>query len=427
MHSVPTGMRSSARGREAYFATAWHLLAEKGPGGVTVSGLCDHLGVTKGSFYHHFEDMPGFIAAFSARWQNWTVDRFRNYFIDPDPARRVEAMANTSFPEMTPGHGAIRAWARTNPAVAEVMPATHRSVKDSAGIALGEFAQDEYTADVFSSLLLTLAVGLQLRPEPQHPQRYLRTIALAYEAMGFDCELVRRAGRAQLRLVSWQRLRPVTDPIPPIDDSAIHGLPATSSESTKDGSGTRQRYYAAARNLLAEHGSGGVTIANLAQQLQVTSGSFQYQFGSLPRFLQQLAADWAAQEFARTDRAAAQRDPRRRLEGLLGDLLIPPGPADTAWQAWGHSNPLVAAALHQVQDHRRRVITTALDQIRQRPENQMLADTTLAIALGLHRWHPPHSTAHIACVAREWIRRGLRVDVELSVESGTPRLLIGAA
>jgi hypothetical protein len=147
----------------------------------------------------------------------------------------------------------------------------------------------------------------------------------------------------------------------------------------------------------------------------------------MPRFLQQLAAEWSSYEFARTDQAAAEPDPWRRLERLLGDLLVPPSPAETAWQAWGHSNPLVAVALQQVQDDRKRAITMTLDQIRPRPENELLADTTLALGLGLHRWHPPRTPAHVACVAREWMRRGLQVDAQVGVESGTPRLLVVAA
>ncbi|HEX3827831.1 MAG TPA: TetR/AcrR family transcriptional regulator [Sporichthyaceae bacterium] len=427
MHSVPAGTPWAARDRETYYAAAWQLLAEKGPGGVTVAGLCDHLGATKGSFYHHFEDMPGFVAAFSARWQDWMVHRFGSYRTEPDPVRQVEAMANTSFQDMTPGHGGIRAWARTSPAVAEAMPAVHRTAKDSAGGALSELAGDEGSGDVFAGLALSFCVGLQLRPEAPNRERFLRRVALIYGAMGLDCELLHRAGGTRLRVVSWQRLVPVTDPIPAIGPLGIRARPAGHRRPVGRRVGMRQQYYAAAWDLLSERGSDCLTIANLAQRLEVTSGAFQYQFGSMPRFLQQLAAEWSSYEFARTDRAAAEPDPWRRLEHLLGDLLVAPSPAETAWQAWGHSNPLVAVALQQVQDDRKRAITMTLDQIRPRPENELLADTTLALGLGLHRWHPPRTPAHVACVAREWMRRGLHVDAEVGVESGTPRLLVIAA
>jgi AcrR family transcriptional regulator len=428
MYSVPVSTRSVARDREAYFTAAWQLLAEKGPSGVTVAGLCAHLGATKGSFYHHFADMPDFVEAFSARYRDWMVERFGRYLREPDPVRRLEAMANTSFTDMAPGQGAFRAWARTNPAVAAAMPAVHHSARISAVGVLTEFTEDEYTGYVLADMALSICVGLQLRPVVQHAERFLHTMALSCDAIGFDYELVHRPGRSHLRLVSLQRLLPLADAVQPTVDSTVRDRPAAIGESARHRSGSRQLYYAAARNLLAERGPNAVTIANLAQQLQVTSGSFQYQFGSFPRFLQQLAADWTSREMARTDQAAAEPDPRRRLERLLSDLLLlPPGPTETAWQSWGHSNPLVAAALQQVQEHRRRVIAMTLNQIRQRPQNQLLADSTLALALGLHRWHPPHTRAHTSCIAREWIRRGLRIDTQLTFESGTPRLLIGAA
>jgi AcrR family transcriptional regulator len=427
MHSMPAGARWVARDRDTYFTAAWRLLAERGPGGVTVGGLCDHLGATKGSFYHHFEDMPEFVEAFSGRYRTWMVQRLGSYRTEPDPVHRMDAMANTSFRDMTAGHGAIRAWARTNPAIAEAMPEVHRTVMDSAGGTLAEFAHDEGSGDVFAGLALSVAVGLQLRPEPPEPERWVRTLALLYDALGFDCEFLSRAGRPRLRVVSWQRVTPVTDPIPAINESQIQARSPGYRPPVGRRVSTRQQYYAAAWELLAERGSDGLTIANLAQRLQVTSGAFQYQFGSMPRFLQQLAVEWGSHEFARTDQAVAGRDPRRRLEHLVSDLLLPPGPAETAWQAWGHGNPLVAGALKQVQDHRRRAITMTLDHLGQRPENELLADTTLALGLGLHRWHPPRTATHVACVAREWLRRGLGVDAEVSVESGTPRLLVGAA
>jgi AcrR family transcriptional regulator len=44
-------------------------LRDGGEGALTIDGLCARLGRTKGSFYHHFEDIAAFLAALLARWE----------------------------------------------------------------------------------------------------------------------------------------------------------------------------------------------------------------------------------------------------------------------------------------------------------------------------------------------------------------------
>lgn len=49
-----------------WFDAAFAVLAEHGPGGLTVPALCERRWVTKGSFYHHFAGLPAFTAALVA-------------------------------------------------------------------------------------------------------------------------------------------------------------------------------------------------------------------------------------------------------------------------------------------------------------------------------------------------------------------------
>jgi AcrR family transcriptional regulator len=43
-----------------WLMTAFHLLSEQGVDAITIAQLTAQLGVTKGSFYHHFQDMTDF-------------------------------------------------------------------------------------------------------------------------------------------------------------------------------------------------------------------------------------------------------------------------------------------------------------------------------------------------------------------------------
>ncbi len=46
------------------------LLADGGPNALRVDRLCERLGVTKGSFYWHFADLPAYRSALIAAWGN---------------------------------------------------------------------------------------------------------------------------------------------------------------------------------------------------------------------------------------------------------------------------------------------------------------------------------------------------------------------
>jgi AcrR family transcriptional regulator len=57
-------------GRNDYFEAGLQLLAEGGAKIVTIGNLCHRLGVTKGSFYHHFESGPEFMRALLLYWES---------------------------------------------------------------------------------------------------------------------------------------------------------------------------------------------------------------------------------------------------------------------------------------------------------------------------------------------------------------------
>ena len=57
--------------RESYFETGLEILADRGLGGLKLAELCGRLGVTTGSFYHHFSG-----------WQIYTRELVRYWMHD---------------------------------------------------------------------------------------------------------------------------------------------------------------------------------------------------------------------------------------------------------------------------------------------------------------------------------------------------------
>ncbi len=62
------------------------ILAEGGPNALRLDRLCEHLDVTKGSFYWHFADLPTYRAALIEAWGS-LQDQERQRFVDMPRAR----------------------------------------------------------------------------------------------------------------------------------------------------------------------------------------------------------------------------------------------------------------------------------------------------------------------------------------------------
>jgi AcrR family transcriptional regulator len=76
---------------------ALQLIAEKGLRALTVSALATRLGVTKGSFYWHFEGRPALLAAALAHWeQRATTETMKGLDAVTDHRRRLELMLDAA-------------------------------------------------------------------------------------------------------------------------------------------------------------------------------------------------------------------------------------------------------------------------------------------------------------------------------------------
>jgi AcrR family transcriptional regulator len=115
MSSQPTRARLSA---EDWITGGLQLLADEGLAGVKVDALAGRLGVTKGSFYWHFESLPAFLVAmvdYYCAWREAGIQAFPDA-APPDPLKRLAfLMEEISDPATWNLERAIRAWAYSNP------------------------------------------------------------------------------------------------------------------------------------------------------------------------------------------------------------------------------------------------------------------------------------------------------------------------
>jgi AcrR family transcriptional regulator len=97
------------------------LLADGGPNALRIDRLCERLGVTKGSFYWHFEDLHAYRTALLSAWGS-LQDQDRQLFEnspDVEPRQRLRYMMNAVVrPQQWALERAMRAWALTDDDVA---------------------------------------------------------------------------------------------------------------------------------------------------------------------------------------------------------------------------------------------------------------------------------------------------------------------
>jgi AcrR family transcriptional regulator len=106
--------------RNRWLHAAFEALAETGAEGVRINPLCARLGVTKGSFYWHFESRDALLAAVLAAWETaGTEDIITTVDANDAPAaQRLRLLLSITFAESSRNdriEAAIRAWAASDP------------------------------------------------------------------------------------------------------------------------------------------------------------------------------------------------------------------------------------------------------------------------------------------------------------------------
>jgi len=152
----------------------FRVLAEDGVKALTLGRLCTRLGVTKGSFYWHFNDMPAYRAALINTWAA-VRDEDRGYFDDlaSEPPRQRLSRMMTAL--VGPRHWmlerAMREWARSEPAVAAAVRASDRRVVAAVRQAFLDDGFEPDEADMRANATFAAGIGfLHLsgsRPNPQ--------------------------------------------------------------------------------------------------------------------------------------------------------------------------------------------------------------------------------------------------------------------
>lgn len=116
----PSEVRVKRIRREDWIEEGFRILADEGDGSLTVDALCERLGRSKGSFYHHFEGRPGFVRALLEEWERQATDRLIATGRAEGPVEDRLRAVNRQASELRNSRleRAIRGWAAREPEAA---------------------------------------------------------------------------------------------------------------------------------------------------------------------------------------------------------------------------------------------------------------------------------------------------------------------
>lgn len=157
--SVPRTGRLSV---EDWARAGLDLLMTEGRSAVKISRLCAHFGVTKGSFYWHFEDFDDLMAAIARLYFSQEMDAARGLVTmeEMPPGQRLETMSAMLVESRAwEGEAAVREWARADDTVAKAVAELDRRILRVVHDAFVELGFSERDARIRAGVLVYAGIG----------------------------------------------------------------------------------------------------------------------------------------------------------------------------------------------------------------------------------------------------------------------------
>lgn len=148
--------------RDKWLAEGLKILAEFAQHKIRVLYLCERLGVTRGSFYHHFESIEDFIQALLEHWERENtlafIEATRN---TEDPSAKMAVLNEQVLQADQAVEAAIRSWSYYHPVVKEVLDRVDRTRLDFLKTVFVQMGIPTQRAAGLAQLDYATLIGLQ--------------------------------------------------------------------------------------------------------------------------------------------------------------------------------------------------------------------------------------------------------------------------
>jgi AcrR family transcriptional regulator len=163
-------------------------LAAGGPDAVRVEQLAQALGVTKGSFYRHFDDRGALLEGMLDTWERLTVDEvIERVETEGGDARaklsRLFGLPSARGRQLLRIELAIRDWARRETAVAKRLRRIDNRRMDYMRSLFGAFCPDEEEVEVRCTLAFSMFIGSHFIAAEHGPRSRADVLRLALKRL----------------------------------------------------------------------------------------------------------------------------------------------------------------------------------------------------------------------------------------------------
>ncbi|HIW67617.1 MAG TPA: TetR/AcrR family transcriptional regulator [Candidatus Dietzia merdigallinarum] len=158
----PATARTGRLSADDWARAGLDLLMTEGRSAVKISRLCAEFGVTKGSFYWHFNDFDALMTAVARLYFSQEMDVARGLVSmeGMPPDQRLETMSAMLVESRAwEGEAAIREWARADETVAEAVGELDRRILRVVHDAFAELGFSEREARIRAGVLVYAGIG----------------------------------------------------------------------------------------------------------------------------------------------------------------------------------------------------------------------------------------------------------------------------
>jgi len=136
------------------------ILGEVGDSGLTIEKMTDELGVTKGSFYHHFKNMHDFKEQLVTHWENQYISTADSVTEDPMELQALlDMIMENVYGSITKPEIAIRNWAQQDEMVRPFVERVDSVRRKFVLHVFRSITQNEDKALIMADILSTITIG----------------------------------------------------------------------------------------------------------------------------------------------------------------------------------------------------------------------------------------------------------------------------
>lgn len=148
--------------KEIWLEDGLRLMAQSGVDNVKIDVLCEGLKMTKGSFYHHFQNRQDYLESLLAHWEEQYTSQFIDYSQKgKTPLEKIERLNERVMSVQQTPEVAIRAWALHDKLAREVIERVDKRRVEYVAQLHMELGSNSEQAFVIARAIYSIIIGAQ--------------------------------------------------------------------------------------------------------------------------------------------------------------------------------------------------------------------------------------------------------------------------